>query len=118
MTFTEKIVLRVRKTAEEEARNMKYLAIVANSANGGPLATALQEAVFSKTAAAELGKAASRTHPEKLASRIFINANKAWGNPVKGSMTPFHTLQGVAYRRSSSRKGTVCLQKRMELDQK
>ena len=72
---------------------MKYLAIVANSANGGPLATALQEAVFSKAAAAELGKAASRTHPENLESRIFINANKAWSNPVKGSMTPFHTLK-------------------------
>ena len=103
---------------------MKYLAIVANSANGGPLATALQEAVFNKAAAAELGKAASKTHPEKLASRIFINANKAWNNPVKGSMTPFHTLKRkqlipgeVAYRQSSSRKGSVCLQKRMKLNQ-
>ena len=83
----------MRKTAEEEARNIKYLAIVAASTNGGPLATALQEVVFSKAAAAELGKAASRTHPEKLTSRIFINANKAWSNPVKGSMTPFHALK-------------------------
>ena len=40
MTFIEKIVLPVRKTAEEEARNIKYLAIVAASANGRPLVAA------------------------------------------------------------------------------
>ena len=73
---------------------MKCLAIVAATANAGPPATELQESVFRRAAAAELSKSASRTQPDNLTSRIFINVNENnLRDPVKGSKTPLHTLK-------------------------
>ena len=71
----------------------KVLAKVAASANSGPCTTAIQESVFSRAAAAELGKSASRTTPTSLSLRVFNVMNKSWRDPIKGSKTPLYTLK-------------------------
>ena len=77
----------------KEIIEYKVLAKVAASVLGGPLATSIQESVWSRAAGAELTKSASRTNPENLSLRVFNIMNQAWRDPIAGSNVRLFTLK-------------------------
>ena len=85
-----------------EVQQYKLLAKVAASANGGGSATAIQEAVFSSAAMAEMGKRSSRTLPQNLSTRVFNVVNKHWRAPIKGTKVPVYSLRRKANFAESS----------------